>query len=64
MVSGCGTELGAAAPWRARLGGRWEAMKVGGGGAPLLQCGRRKKRPGGPSGPKRPNRPVGGWAEI
>jgi hypothetical protein len=64
MVGGCGTELRAATPWRARPGWLWEAAEAGGGGAPLLRCGRRKKRPGGPSGSKRPNRPVGGWAKI
>jgi hypothetical protein len=53
------------------MAGEAGAALGGGGshrrGAPLLRCGRRKKRLGGPSGAKRPNRLVGdwaGWAEI
>jgi hypothetical protein len=59
MVGGCGVELGVVAPWRVRLGQRWEAAEADIGGVPLLRCRRRKKRSGGPSGPNRPVRRPG-----
>jgi hypothetical protein len=42
-IGECGTELGAAVPWRGRPLRRWEVAEAGDGGAPLLQAegGRR-----------------------
>jgi hypothetical protein len=40
------------------FGRRWEAAETGGGGAPMLRCGRRKKGQVGRVG-KRPNGSVG-----
>jgi hypothetical protein len=50
--NGCGMRCGARGSvsmmGRSRGGGIRRRRKAGGSGAPLLWCGRRKKRPGGP----------------
>jgi hypothetical protein len=52
MAGGCCAELGAVAPWRRGRRDAGRRHKASVGGAPLLQCRRRKKRLGGSSGPE------------